>query len=78
VEVAKSYYSCGDMEGVALENEGGSRIARYSTRCYEWYKVMHLIISSHWDKRTLNNEVMTGYLSRYSVTISAAILGGIL
>ncbi|XP_065916878.1 uncharacterized protein [Dysidea avara] len=47
LEVAKSYYSCEDMEGVALENEGGSGTA-----------------SSHWDKRTLNNEVMTGYLSR--------------
>ena len=29
VEVAKSYYSCNDIEGVALENEGTSSVATY-------------------------------------------------
>jgi len=30
VEVGKSYYSCEDMEGVALENDGRSRAKRYT------------------------------------------------
>ena len=29
LDVAKSYYSCEDMEGVALENEGSSITLRY-------------------------------------------------
>ncbi|XP_065916685.1 uncharacterized protein [Dysidea avara] len=46
VEVAKSYYSCENIEGVALENEGTSNVA-----------------TSHWEKRTLNNELMNAYIS---------------
>jgi len=34
VEVAKSYYSCEDMEGVALENEGSSGTVRYIIGCH--------------------------------------------
>ena len=29
VAVAKSYYSCNNIEGVALENEGAANIATY-------------------------------------------------
>ncbi|XP_065915873.1 leishmanolysin-like peptidase isoform X1 [Dysidea avara] len=46
VAVARSYYSCQDIEGALLENEGGAGTS-----------------SSHWEKRTLNHELMNGYIS---------------
>jgi len=35
VEHARAYYACEDLEGVLLENEGGSSTSRYSTIRYK-------------------------------------------
>jgi len=38
--------------------------------------IMHIIDRSHWDKRTLNSEVMNAYISRYNViTICQYVYG---
>ena len=62
--VAKSYYSCEDIEGASLENEGGLGTSRYSTYVEFSFCIAYLKnISSHWEMRTLNHEMMNGYIS---------------
>ena len=67
MEFAKQYYGCDDIEGVYLENEGGSSTARLDKMLavleYKMFLCIQLF-SSHWDKRTLHHEVMNGYISR--------------
>ena len=47
---------------VVLEQQG-----KVNDACYIMFVKVYMIVSSHWEKRTLNNEVMNGYISRYSV-----------
>ena len=62
VAAAKLYYSCEDIEGVYLENEGGGEIPLY-VKSFLYPFVIFKFASSHWEKRTLNHELMNGYLS---------------
>ena len=67
MEFAKQYYGCDDIEGVYLENEGGSSTARLDKMLavleYKMFLCIQLF-SFHWDKRTLYHELMNGYISR--------------
>ena len=72
MEYAKKYYGCDDIEGVYLENQGGSGTARLDNKLIVIadlkYSMTSLLVhnfSSHWEKRTLNHEMMNGYISKY-------------
>ena len=69
--LAREYYGCDDIEGVYLENEGGSGTVRldkilvFTTYIMHFnkYNYIYNVYSSHWEKRTLHHEVMNGYIS---------------
>ena len=67
MEFAKQYYGCDDIQGVYLENEGGSGTARLDGFFYDCHAeqeyINFLFVSSHWEKRTLHHELMNGYIS---------------
>ena len=66
---AKQYYACNDIQGVYLENQGGSGTARLvSLQCQD--RCLSNVYSSHWEKRTLHHEVMNGYISRCAIVSS--------
>ena len=50
IEVAKAYYSCDDIEGILLENEGGSGTLRYmptdieSVYCISSYNLLYYML----------------------------------
>jgi len=43
VEHARAYYACEDLEGVLLENEGGSSTSRYSIVVH--YKIQYIYLA---------------------------------
>ena len=47
VRVAESYYSCENIEGVALENEGTSNVATYVLLCCLSTMLMHLMLYAY-------------------------------
>ena len=65
MELARQHYGCDDIQGVYLENEGGSGTARLGEMLLHtrqrWNK--YIFVSSHWEKRTLHHELMNGYIS---------------
>ncbi|KAJ9452885.1 Leishmanolysin-like protein [Diplonema papillatum] len=57
VAKAREHFNCSDIDGVALENQGGTGTAL-----------------SHWEKRILGNEIMTGVVTNEAAVVSAMTL----
>ena len=60
VEFARSYYSCDSIEGVSFENELATR---YINILYAHGYIYVHEFSSHWERRTLNHEIMNGFIA---------------